>query len=177
MGKSLASLWQYLDGLQSRAPVEELTARLADLEIDCADVAESIRFSDRQYMRNLIRSGPWYYALVLCWKNGQRSPIHNHAGSSCGVLVLRGTLTETFFEFAPNGAVKATFSRDCGPGSVSARFDADIHQVSNLQAGAADLVTLHVYSPPLLFMETYSLTDMTRGQEPMLLEFCDAAGI
>jgi hypothetical protein len=36
---------------------------------------------------------------------------------------------------------------------------------------------LHVYSPPPLWMGTYSLYDTSRGQEPMLLEFCDAAGI
>jgi cysteine dioxygenase len=177
MGSSLESLWRYMDRLQDRAPVSELTSRLAELDIDCDDVAEFVRFSDRHYMRNLMRSGRWFYALILCWKNGQRSPIHNHAGSSCGVRVLRGTATETFFDFAPNGAVKATFSRDCPPGTILASADTDIHQVSNLQAGDADLVTLHIYSPPLLFMETYSLTDMTRGQEPMLLEFCDAAGI
>src|SRR5205807_7632445 len=44
---------------------------------------------------------------VLCWRNGQRSPIHDHRGSSCGVRVLRGTMTETQFAFAPNGHVKA----------------------------------------------------------------------
>ena len=41
----------------------------------------------------------------------------------------------------------------------------------------ADLITLHVYSPPLLTMGTYSLTDNLRGEEPMLLDFYDAAGI
>ncbi len=177
MKQSLEALWRYLDSLDGRAPLPDLTARLAQVDISWEDVADFIRFSDRQYMRNLVRSGPWYYALVLCWKNGQRSPIHNHTGSTCGVRVLRGTLTETLFEFAPNGAVKATFSRDCPPGSILGSADGDMHQVSNLQAGGADLVTLHVYSPPLLFMETFSLIDRRRGQEPMLLEFSDAAGI
>ena len=55
--------------------------------------------------------------------------------------------------------------------------DTDMHQVSNLQAGSADLVTLHIYSPPLLWMGTYSMTDASRGQEPMFLEFSEAAGI
>ena len=73
--------------------------------------------------------------------------------------------------------LKALFSRDLAPGSVLASEDIDIHQVSNLQDGGAELVTLHVYSPPLLVMGTYSLTDRTRGEEPMLLEFSDAAGI
>jgi hypothetical protein len=73
--------------------------------------------------------------------------------------------------------VKAIFSRDLSPGSVMGSEDTDIHQVSNLQLGDADLVTLHVYSPPLLWMGTYSLMDRTRGKEAMFAEFRDAAGI
>jgi cysteine dioxygenase len=115
--------------------------------------------------------------LALCWKNGQRSPIHDHAGSSCGIRVLRGTMTETRFEFAPNGHVKAVSSKDYGAGSVLGSQDFDLHQISNLQANDADLVTLHVYSPPLFRMGTYSLMDTSRGEESMLMEFCDAAGI
>ena len=55
--------------------------------------------------------------------------------------------------------------------------DDDLHQISNLQAGDADLVTLHIYTPPLLQMGTYSITDLTRGTEPMFLEFSGGAGI
>jgi cysteine dioxygenase len=154
-----------------------LTSLLSQLDITCADVADFIRFSDRHYARNLVRGGPWYHVLVLCWQNGQRSPIHDHKGSSCGVRVLRGTLTETFFEVAANGLIKATQSRELSAGGVCASQDTDIHQISNLQAGGADLVTMHIYSPPLLWMGTYSLVDRTRGQEPMFVEFSDAAGI
>ena len=177
MARTLEALFTYLDRLTGRAPLGELTAEMAGLEIDCALLATFIRFSDRGYARNLVRAGPWYNALVLCWKNGQRSPIHDHKGSSCGVRVLRGTLTETLFELTPNGHVKATFSRDLLPGGVIGSEDTDIHQISNLQLGDADLVTLHVYSPPLLWMGTYSLTDRIRGQEAMFVEFRDAAGI
>jgi cysteine dioxygenase len=177
MARNLDELIAYLDQLDERASLDELTSELEDLDIDCDDVAEYVRFSERGYMRNLVHGGPWYNVLVLCWKNGQRSPIHDHAGSSCGVRVLRGTATETLFEFAPHGDVWATTSRRHGPGSVVASQDSDMHQISNLQAGDADLVTLHVYSPPLMWMGTYSLTDRTRGQEPMFIEFCDAAGI
>ena len=55
----------------------------------------------------LVRAGEWYNIWVMCWKNGQRSPVHDHAASTCAVRVLRGTLTETRFELAPNGAIKA----------------------------------------------------------------------
>lgn len=177
MARNLEELTHYLDSLHDRPPLAELAAELDELEIEVEDLAPFVRFSDRSYARNLVRSGEWYYLLVLCWKNGQRSPIHDHGESVCGLRVLRGTMTETRFEFAPNGHVKATFSRDCGPGTVAATQDDDLHQVSNLQAGKADLVTLHIYSPPLLSMRTFSLIDGTQGEEPMFLEFSEAAGI
>jgi cysteine dioxygenase len=177
MAKNLDELFRYLDGLQARAPLAALLAEVKDLNLDCSQVTEFVRFSDRTYARNLMRSSPWYYALVLCWGNGQRSPIHDHRGSACAVRVLRGTMTETAFEFAPNGQVKAMGSRDYAPGSVIGSENDDMHQVSNLQAGNADLVTLHIYSPPLVNMRTFSLMDASLGVEPMLLEFSDAGGI
>jgi cysteine dioxygenase len=177
LAKTLDELFAYLDGLEERAALPVLVAELADLAMGAKDFQEHIHFSDRQYARNLVRKGPWYHLLVLCWKNGQRSPIHDHTGSSCGVRVLRGVMTETTFAFAPNGHIKAIGSRDLAAGGVCGSQDDDVHQVSNLQLGNADLVTLHVYSPPLLSMGTYSLYDTSRGQEPMLLEFSDAAGI
>src|SRR5207249_2304648 len=111
--------------------------------------------------------GPAYQALLLCWRNGQRSPIHDHRGSNCGVRILSGVATETVFERNENGLVYATFSREMAEGSICANSDDDIHQMSNLQPGKADLVTLHIYSPPLLHMGTYSLTS------PMVQEFFD----
>jgi cysteine dioxygenase len=177
MSSNLESLFSYLDGLDGRAPLEELKARLARAHVTCDDVAEFIRFSSRGYMRNLVRAGPWYNLLVLCWKNGQRSPIHDHAGSSCAVRVLRGRATETVFDYSPHGHVWATGSRHHEPGSIIGTQDSDLHQISNLQPGDADLVTLHIYSPPLMWMGTYSLTDQVRGTEPMFIEFSEAAGI
>ena len=177
MTEPLQAMLTYLDGLAEMPSLTDLREGLATFEIDCDDVAEFLRFSDRGYSRNLVRAGDHYHAWVLCWKNGQRSPIHDHLGSRCVIRVLRGTLTETRFEFAANGHVKALFSRDCEQGSLVASEDTDMHQVSNLQAGSADLVTLHVYTPPLLTMGLYSLYERGRGEEVWTLEFSDAGGI
>src|SRR5262249_9892967 len=164
MARTFAALLEYLDRLRGRAPLRALAAELGELEVDCDELAEFLRFGDGNYQRNLIRAGEWYNVWLLCWKNGQRSPIHDHTGSSCGFRVLRGTATVTTCEFAPNGHVKATSSQDFGAGSVVATQDADMHQVSALQA-EGDLVTLHVYSPPLARMNTYSLFDRRRGED------------
>jgi cysteine dioxygenase len=177
MACTLNDLFRYLDGLAGRAPLPALLDQLRALQVEPHELAPFSRFSDQTYRRNLVRASDHYNLWVLCWRNGQRSPIHDHRGSSCGVRVLRGTMTESQFVFAANGHVKPTLSRDLDPGSVVGSEDSDMHQVSNLQAGDADLVTLHIYSPPLLFMGTYSLTERGRGEEPMMVEFYDAAGI
>jgi cysteine dioxygenase len=177
MAKSIEDLCRFLDNLEDRVDLPDLLIELNGLQVDWDAIADYVCFSERGYARNLVRAGEWYHLLVLCWKNGQRSPIHDHAGSSCGVRVLRGTMTETRCEFAANGHVKAVGSCDYAAGSVVGSQDFDLHQISNLQAGEADLVTLHVYSPPLLRMGTYSMLDQSRGEELMLMEFCDAAGI
>jgi cysteine dioxygenase len=177
MSATLDAMLRYLETLDDRPSLDTLHAELGRFDIICDDVQPFLRFGERSYQRNLVQAGRWYHAWVLCWRNGQRSPIHDHRGSSCVVRVLRGVLTETVFEFAPNGHVKACFSRDFDTGSLLASSDTDLHQVSNLQAGTADLVSLHVYSPPLLTMSTYSLYDRTRGHEVWETEFSEAAGI
>jgi cysteine dioxygenase len=177
MSATLDAMFRYLDALDDRPPLDALLAELGRFDITCDDVQPFLRFGERSYQRNLVRAGERYHVWLLCWRNGQRSPIHDHRGSNCVVRVLRGVLTETVFEFAPNGHVKACFSRDFDTGSLLASADTDLHQVSNLQAGAADLVTLHVYSPRLLTMGTYTLYDLTRGQEVWEQEFSEAAGI
>jgi cysteine dioxygenase len=176
MAKTIDDLVRYLERLTRRVELSTLVAELNELEVG-AELDPFVRYSSKTYARNLVRAGEWYALWVMCWRNGQRSPIHDHKGSSCGVRVLQGTVTETHFEFAPNGHVKATFSRDLLPGDVCGTEDFDVHQISNLQAGDADLITLHVYSPPLVKMGTYSLTDNVRGEEMMAMDFCDAAGI
>ena len=51
MCPKLESLFDYLDSLTGRAPLDELTARLADVDIDCDDVADCIRFATNHYWR------------------------------------------------------------------------------------------------------------------------------
>jgi DMSO/TMAO reductase YedYZ molybdopterin-dependent catalytic subunit len=164
---TLAQLFDYLDGLHQRPVLDDLAGKLGALDLagTLEELAPRLRFSDGAYQRILLREGPHYHVWIMCWKNGQRSPIHDHAASCCAVRVLRGTATDTRFEFAPHGHVKAVGSRELAAGSTCATQDSDLHQISNLQDGTADLVTLHVYSPPLLRMNTYSIVDLLRGED------------
>lgn len=176
--KALQSLAKYLDRLTARADLDDLRAAMIKQDITLKDLAPFVRFSDDRYQRNLICHGDHYHMLCLCWKSGQRSPIHNHAGSVCGLKVLTGTATETVFEQTSAGYIKPTTSHDLHANQTIVSHDRDIHQISNLQDTRTDLVTLHIYSPPLLQMDTYSLTDNHVGQfRPMVVTCTDGDGI
>lgn len=176
--EKLTSLLEYLDGLTARATVAELKTLLTALEVTVDDLAEYVHFSGERYLRNLVREGKWYHLLVLCWHSGQRSPIHNHAGSTCGLRVLTGVLTETVFGTTPSSLIKPVSSHDIHAGEVCASQDNYIHQVSNLQVPGSDVITLHIYSPPLICMDTFSLTDAVVGEfRPMVLEHALGSGI
>jgi cysteine dioxygenase len=157
LATALERAFAELDCVAGQLPLPVILSWLRSCPLSIDNLGRYLVFSPERYVRNRLHDGPGYHALVLCWRNGQRSPIHNHRGSHCGVKVLRGVATETRFERAPNGLVLPVQSRDLPEGHLCATADEDIHQISNLQAGGADLVTLHVYSPPLHVMDTFSL--------------------
>jgi len=167
-----------LDNYDNRIPLHVLTEGLKRLRMDVAEIRPFLQFSFERYRRNLMRAGPAYHALILCWRSGQRSPIHDHRGSACGVRVLSGEATETIFEMTDEGHVFPVRTRKLGEGFICATQDSDIHQLSNLQSNKADLVTLHIYSPPLLVMGQYSLTDtIVREFDDEVHAFAEGAGI
>jgi cysteine dioxygenase len=174
----LVPLVQYLDGLDERASIERLRELLSQSNATIDDVREFVRFEPGHYQRNLVAHSDWYEILVICWRSGQRSPIHNHAQSTCGLKVLSGVCSETVFDHAPCGQVVALYSRDLQEGHVCASQDTDTHQVSNLQAAGRDLVTMHIYSPPLRSMEKFSITGGgVENWKPPVVEFTQGAGI
>jgi cysteine dioxygenase len=175
---SIRELLAELDGYAERIPLDDLVQRISLLDITLDDVRPFVLFGRTTYQRNLMHSGPGYSALILCWRSGHRSPIHDHRGSSCGVKVIHGAATETYFERTPDGYVYATSSRRLVEGQACGSQDDDMHQMSNLERPGQDLVTLHIYSPPLMNMGVYSLLDTAVGEfRDPIVELLDGAGI
>jgi cysteine dioxygenase len=176
--QALRPLIGFLDSLTERAPVDELRQLLASSQVTRDDLRGFVRFGTEQYQRNLVAAGRWYEVLVICWRSGQRSPIHDHAQSTCGLKVLSGTCSETLFSHAACGQVVALSTRDRHVGEICVSEDADTHQVSNLQAAGNDLVTLHIYSPPLRRMKRFSITgSQAEDWCPAVHEFVHGEGI
>jgi len=141
--------------------LETLAAELDGLELDLQMLAPFWIFDAVKYRRNLIRRTAAYEALLLCWGPGQRSPIHDHRGSGCAFRVVEGVVTETLYERTCDGLAAPAAMRWLPPGTICASRDFDIHEVANSQPDH-DLVTLHVYSPPLSQVNLYSSADSSQ---------------
>lgn len=153
----LEPLIEYLDSLTGRADLVILERLLDDVDITRDDLGAAVQFGPTVYRRNTIRHTEWYELLAICWRSGQRSPIHDHPQSSCAFRVIEGICTETRFERTPSGLISPTDTTRCEPGYICAAQDADIHMVSNIEPPGTDLITLHIYSPPLHRMNRYHL--------------------
>ncbi len=157
----LRDLLGYLDTLGQPADLRTLARLLGSLRITRADLEPVCVFKDEKYQRNLVRQTDWYELVCLCWTSGQRTPIHDHAGSSCAFLVVEGVATETRFEHTPSGLICPIWTKRHEPGYVCASAEADVHQVCNTQPPGKDLITLHCYSPQLRNFNVYSLDSLT----------------
>lgn len=151
----LAAVIDYLDSLKGRADLSVLTKLLNELRITRGDIAPACIFGTRGYKRNTISRTECYELLALCWHSSDRTPIHDHAGVSCAFRVVEGEGTEIRFAPTPSGLICPVATIPMSPGYVCAAADADIHEVCNMQAPGKDLVTLHIYSPPISKMNTY----------------------
>jgi cysteine dioxygenase len=154
---SIDQLVGWLQSCDERIALDELQRHLDDDTISSALLADYIHFSDEHYSRNLLAYGPQFYALVLCWKPGQASPIHDHKGASCGVRVIEGVATETSFRWRDGRLVEHSVT-SMSAGAVCGSFDDDIHEIRN--NGEGNLVTLHVYSP---YLDNINLYDRETG--------------
>ncbi|MEM7563943.1 MAG: cysteine dioxygenase family protein [Pseudomonadota bacterium] len=156
--KSIEDLVAWLRRFDERVDLEELKARLDDDSISAELLSDYIHFSDERYSRNLLAHGPQFYALVLCWKPGQASPIHDHKGASCGVRIIQGSATETSYRWQGDTLVEDAVTT-MQAGEVCGSFDEDIHEIRN--NGNENRVTLHVYSP---YLDNINLYDLESGQ-------------
>ncbi len=134
----------------------DLRRFISNLKPERAEIQPHLLFTEDRYARNLVYKCEDFECLVLCWRPGQRSPIHDHANSICAVYTVDGVLSSDNYRKTANGHIRADYSEDFKPGSVLSIQTTEIHQVSNLQ-DASSLISLHFYLGPLENSFLYSV--------------------
>jgi cysteine dioxygenase len=143
-----AALEVELDGV---APADVDGARVASLLRKYAAGEDSWRryalFGDGTYSRNLIWRSRDFELLLLCWKSGQASAIHDHGNQNCWMAVLDGALEEEHFS-ARDGELKRGRVMTYEAGGVAfIQDEIALHQIR--ASGGQEGISLHLYSRPI----------------------------
>lgn len=127
----------------------EITRLLGDYARGEDDWRAFALFSDVGYTRNLVVREERFELMLLCWSEGQESPIHNHEGQDCWMAVMEGRMEEQRFAMPVPGASGPLPPRESlrfESGQVAfIRDEMGLHLVR--PAGGAG-VTMHLYSAP-----------------------------
>jgi cysteine dioxygenase len=151
--------------------VDAVTERLADGELDLGSVEPYVTFRDDRYTRQLVHRDELFDVIVLCWRPGQTTPVHNHSGQLGWVRLVRGAIREQRWSHPDGGTLPDLTCLDIDddgvghgvelvpvgedlvttPGTVvSVDRERAIHRLGHPGADtcAESTVTLHVYSRP-----------------------------
>lgn len=160
---SLSDLAAALSGLQTPPTFAELQSLLDRAEVGDAELRPYVKFRPGTYVRTRVLRNEHAELLVLCWKPGHYTSIHDHNGSYSVIRVLRGRMRETLYDFDPTRGLCEGESHAWEPGHVTVADIPDIHRIGNADGGGEDLVTLHCYSPPFDVIRTYKVGSTETG--------------
>lgn len=146
-----------LEALPDKISPDELEQCVSETGIRKLPLNEYVSFSDDGYKRNTVHVSSKCEVVVLCFKEGQTTPIHDHGGSIGITVVLDGTMTEELFNKQQTDVILPTLTREFRMDELSHTYLTTIHRVSNAHTGG--LITINIYFPPLTLMNIYNLKD------------------
>lgn len=152
---SFSQLVEMLESQRESPTLAQIRSWLEGVRIQTEDLEPYIGFKEGNYSRHRVCRNAFLEMLVLCWRPGHRTPIHDHNGSHGAVLVQEGVLWETIFHYDGARGLCYHTARECLPGEVTGADIPDIHQLGNPDVSERNLITIHIYSPPLGVLRTY----------------------
>ena len=149
--------------LSQTAPpsLDQISSWLSDAAITRADLEPYLGFKEGNYWRHRVCRNESVEMLIICWRPGQKTPIHDHNGSHGVVRVQEGLMWETMFTYDDESGLRYKSGRECPTGEITGADLPDIHQLGNPDVSGQDLITVHVYAPPLGVLHTYKVGSAT----------------
>jgi len=152
---SLASLVATIESADSVPSLPEIFEWLENATISSDELEPYTGFKEGNYWRHRVCRTEFIEMLVLCWRPGQRTPIHDHNGSHGGVKICKGVLWETIFSYDALKGLQYQNARELQASSVTGSEIPDLHQLGNPAGSGQELITIHIYAPPLGVLHTY----------------------
>ena len=91
----------------------------------------------------------------MCWKSGQKAPIHGHEGEKCFMRVEKGALQFTNYNLVSTDPLKLTKIESLKGEVGFLDGPADVHSVENIYN--EDSITFHIYAKPYSACDVYDI--------------------
>jgi cysteine dioxygenase len=150
-------LVERLNAQSSPPSLENLNSWLTSVRVTSDDIKPYVGFKEGNYWRHRVCRNDAVEMLVLCWRPGHKTPIHDHNGSHGVVKIHAGLLRENIYKYDATKGLSDESDRECRAGEVTGAGVPDIHRLGNPENSGQDLITIHVYAPPLGVLKTYKV--------------------
>ena len=112
-------------------------------------------WDDENYVRNVLARNDEFEILLICWEEGQSSPIHDFNSQEAWIHPVHGWIKEERFKINPGDDIRLerVSSVLLGTEEYSYMNQVAIHRYSNAEEGRS--VSLNVYSRPVTEWRVY----------------------
>ena len=107
-------------------------------------------FNNDRYTRILIEDTNEYQIVMMCWKRGHITPIHDHNYSGCWMTVLKGCVQEKLYSADTLEHIQTHWYKYPDLDYIDNMIG--FHQIESLDD---ETVTLHLYAPPIRELMVY----------------------
>ncbi|MBN8236998.1 cysteine dioxygenase family protein [Halobacillus kuroshimensis] len=132
-----------------------LKKRLLECDITLEELDPYLKDPDgKPYYRQMIYEDEHVEMIVMNWADIECAP-HDHGESSGWILVMNGETKQTIYKGGSEKLPEPLFTEYKEKGRTMFAPKKGIHKMG--RSGENDLVTLHLYSPPIRGMKVYDL--------------------
>ncbi|MDR0137536.1 cysteine dioxygenase family protein [Metabacillus idriensis] len=143
-----------LGSVQTAAKMDLLEA-LKNLNIQLEELEPFLKNEqNKPYYRKLLYKNKYLELLVMNWSELECVP-HDHGRSHGWIQVINGVSENTVYEVKDNQLPSEIFTVKKEKGKIFFAPKGGVHKMREAQG--TNLVTLHLYSPPITGMKVYDL--------------------
>ncbi len=149
------SLRQLVTALRELPPGDPFEQDMVDVlrsnRVDHEELERHVVWNDEHYTRHLVYVDDCYQIILLGWGIGQNTPVHDHAGQRCWMMIERGRLKISDYCWRQGeGPPRLLNDETIGGDDNELHIDkcACVHKIHNPADWDARAISLHIYSKP-----------------------------
>ncbi|WP_425391130.1 cysteine dioxygenase [Ekhidna sp.] len=127
---------------------------MSNVKIPRTEFEKYYSWDDEKYARNVLARNENFEVLLICWEEGQSSPIHDFNAQEAWIHPIQGMLREERFKInVDDDRLEKVSNVLLGTDEFSYMNQVGIHRYSN--ANKARTVSLNIYSKPVSEWHVY----------------------